>query len=224
MIKTVLFDLDDTVLDFHLSEKKAIAKTFIDLDIPHDETLLKRYSEINLSRWKLLEKGEITREEVLLSRFQILFSEIGKDLSPFDANDLYRNHLSEGYDYIEGAEEMLNTVCKDYCLYIVSNGSTIVQEKRIRGSGVGKYFKGIFISEKIGYNKPDVKFFDYCFSRIPGFQKDTAIIIGDSPSSDILGGKNAGIKTCRFNPKGEKGDADFLVQSLSEIPELLKRL
>lgn len=224
MIKTVLFDLDDTILDFHLSEKKAIARTFIDLGIPPDEALLRRYSEINASRWKLLEKGEITRQEVLLSRFSILFSEIGKDLSPSVTNDLYREHLSEGYDYIEGAEDMLKNLCKDYNLYIVSNGSTVVQEKRIKGSGVGKYFKDIFISEKIGHNKPDVEFFDYCFSRIQGFSKETTIIIGDSPSSDILGGKNAGIKTCRFNPKGEKGDADFLVQSLSEIPELLKRL
>lgn len=224
MIKTVLFDLDDTILDFHLSEKKAIAKTFMDLGISPDEALLQRYSEINASRWKLLEKGEITREEVLLSRFSILFSEIGKDLSPSVANDLYREHLSRGYDYIEGAEEMLERVCKEYELYIVSNGSTVVQEKRIRGSGVGKYFKDIFISEKIGHNKPSLEFFDYCFSKIRGFRKDTAIIIGDSPSSDILGGKNAGIKTCRFNSDGEKGEADFLIESLSEIPTLLKRL
>lgn len=224
MIKTVLFDLDDTILDFHLSEYKAIKRTFMDLGLYPDEKLLNRYSEINLSRWKLLEKGELTREQVLTSRFDILFSEMGKSFSAVDTNDIYREHLSRGYDYIEGAEDLLRKLHNKYDLYIVSNGSTIVQNKRINGSGVRQYFKNIFISEEIGHNKPSKEFFDYCFSKIDGFSKETAIIIGDSLSSDIKGGNNAGIKTCWFNPNGTIGEADFITNDLREIPDLLKRI
>lgn len=224
MIKTVLFDLDDTLFDFQAAEHRAIRNTFADLGLEPTDSLISRYSEINLSRWKLLEQGVLTRKEVINSRFEILFSELGKNILPEDANKVYWDYLSQGYDYIDGAEELLIKIYKKYDLYAVSNGSTVVQKRRIRGTGVDRFFKDIFISEIIGYDKPSIEFFNACFSKIDGFKKEEAIIIGDSLSADIKGGKNAGVKTCWFNPRGKEGEADFIIRSLKEIPNLLERI
>ena len=119
----------------------------------------------------------------------------------------------------------METLYGRYRLYLVTNGTTCVQKGRIASAGIAKYFEEIFISEEIGYDKPSARFFEYCFSRIPDFSRDRAVIVGDSLTSDIQGGINAGIRTIWFNPKGQADDADIrpdlVVGSLSEIPALL---
>ena len=145
----------------------------------------------------------------------------------------YEVLLSQGHYFIEGAPELLETLYGKYDLYLASNGTAIVQDSRIASAGISKYFKEIFISERVGCDKPQVGFFEYCFDRISGtdgvtdFKKEETIIIGDSLSSDIMGGNNAGIYTCWFNPKGkERTDEvaiDFEVSELSEIPSLLEK-
>lgn len=115
-----------------------------------------------------------------------------------------------------------------YELYIVSNGTASVQDSRLESAGIAPYFKDIFISERLGADKPTKKFFDIVFSRIEGFERDKAVIVGDRLSSDILGGINAGIKTCWFNPKRLPGKedipADHEIHALSELPELLEKI
>ena len=228
MIKNVLLDLDDTIFDFHLAEKIALTKTLISLGIDASDRVVSRYSEINASLWRKLERGEMEREEVLVSRFAILFSELNLERDALLARKQYENNLSIGHYFIDGAEKLLLTLFGKYSLYLASNGTAAVQIPRIESGDIEKYFDGVYISELVGFNKPDSRFFERIFAGIENFSKEETIIVGDSLSSDILGGKNAGIKTCLFNPnaKENKGDIspDFEIKALSDLPLLLASL
>ena len=224
----VFFDVDDTLLDFHTSERNAITTAFRDFALPVNEAVLRRYSEINLSCWEALEKGTMTRGEVLVRRFAILFEELGVDASPEQVHDRYESLLESGHYFVPGATELLETLSPRYDLYLISNGNTVTQECRLKSAGIGPYFKGIFISEQIGANKPSKAFFDACFAAIPDFRREDAVIVGDSLTSDILGGINAGVRTCWFNPAhlpgrdGIRPDHEF--HALGELPALLERI
>ncbi len=228
MIKYVLFDVDDTLLDFGKAEAAAIRKTFEHIGIPVTDALIRRYSEINELQWARLERGEINRRQVLLSRFDILFGELGLNIPSEMAQASYEYLLGIGHYFVDGAEELLQILRGKYELYIVSNGNVSVQDRRLKSAGIIPYFEEIFISERVGFNKPAKEFFDACFARIPDFEKDKAIIVGDRLSSDILGGIRAGIRTCWFNPKGDAPDpdipADYEIKHLSELPPLLERI
>ena len=226
MIKFVLLDLDDTIFDFHAAERAALAATLREMGVTPSESTLSRYSEINRAHWEMLERGELTREEVLVNRFDALYRELGTKKDSAATQSIYEYRLSLEHQFIDGAPSVLRELSEKYELYIVSNGTAKVQDRRISDSGIAKYFKEIFISQRVGADKPDKKFFDFCFSRIENFDKKCAIIVGDSPSSDILGGKNAGILTCRFNPKGKSSDIipDHEIKTLSELAPLLATL
>lgn len=228
MIKYVLLDMDDTLLDFGKAEAAAIRKTFNHIGIPVSDELIRRYSEINDMQWKRLEKGELTREQVLVHRFDILFDELGLKIPSEMVQATYEYLLGVGHYFIDGAEELLKTLYGRYELYVVSNGTANVQERRIKSADIGKYFNGVFVSEHIGFEKPRKEFFDSCFAQIPDFDKEKAIIVGDRLSSDILGGINAGVKTCWFNRKGEAPDpeipSDYEIHSLAELPALLEKI
>lgn len=227
MIKTVLFDLDDTILDFNMSEKIAIIKTFESFGYDVTDEMILKYSQYNISQWKRLELGEISREEVKVNRFKLLFDDLGLDLSPKKTTSVYEENLAKGHYFVKGAEEMLNSIYKDYDLYLVSNGAKKVQEGRMSTANISHCFKDIFISEVVGYEKPNVEFFNYVFSKIKDFNRDETVIIGDSLTSDILGGKNAKIKTVWFNPNGKKCEdivPDYQISNLSEVKPLLNSI
>lgn len=228
MIKNVFLDLDDTIFDFHKAEAIALCGMLGEFGVAATEDMTKRYSEINLAQWKKLELGLATRDEVLTDRFTIFFSEIGLDIEGKAAREIYEHRLSIGHYFIDGAKELLENLYGKYRLYLASNGTLSVQTGRIASSGIEKYFDGIFISQKIGYDKPSREYFLECFKQIPDFIREETVIIGDSLSSDIKGGKNAGIKTCLFNPKNKELSSDikpdYEVKSLYEIPSLLCRI
>ncbi len=228
MKQFILLDLDDTIFDFHKAERIALEKTLKTLGLTPSPAVLSRYSEINAAQWRLLEQGKLTREEVKERRYQLLFGEFGVDVSPVTAARTYEKNLSIGHYFMDGALELLKILSRDYDLYLVSNGSTDIQRSRIGSSPIPQYFKKMFISEEIGFNKPDVRFFEAVFSEISDFQKDKAVIVGDSLSSDIRGGKNAGITTVWFCPSGAAAPADtqpdYRITKLNELPALLKQL
>ena len=228
MIKTVFLDIDDTLLDFHRAEALAIRTALTRFGIEPSDENVRRYSTINRSCWESFEKGEMSRESVLTTRFDMLFLEMGVNFSPDEAQRIYEYELGSYHFYIDGAREMLEEIYKDYDLYITTNGISVVQTRRIADSGIAKYFKDIFISEEIGFNKPQKEYFDFIFDKIKGFDKESAIIVGDSLSSDILGGINARIKTCWYNPKGlpTKGGVtpDYILSDITKLPNLLKQL
>lgn len=228
MIRNVLFDLDDTLFDFHKAEKIALTKTLVHFGIDPTEEALALYSTINAAHWKRLELGEISREEVKVGRYRELFKTIGVECDPVKATAYYESMLAIGHYFMPGAPELLEELYRKYRLYIVSNGTAKVQEGRIGSSGIKKYMDGIFISQILGANKPDKQFFDICFSEIPDFSLSETVIIGDSLSSDIKGGINAGIITVWFNPKGIENDndikPDYTIKELSEVPGLLSQI
>lgn len=229
MHKAILFDLDDTLFDFKLSEKEALKSTLLKFHIDADDKILLKYSQINDFHWKLLEKGVLTREQVLTKRFDVFLEYIGRpDIDSNQVWKIYEDILGSSFHLIDGAEKILSNLYGKYDLYIVSNGTVSVQDRRISASGISKYFKDIFISQKIGFNKPDPRFFEACFNRINGLSKSNAIIIGDSLSSDILGGKNFGISTVWFNrTKASNGASiipDFEISSLFEIPKIVEKI
>ena len=228
MVKYILFDLDETLFDFPKAEKAAISEVLSALGITPTEKIVERYSKINRNCWDMLERGEIDRERLVILRFELLRDELGADFSPENVQKMYVSALGGQHHFIDGAEDLLSELCTDYELYAVTNGLYAVQTRRIKDAALDRFFKGYFISEEVGYSKPQKKFFDLAFSKIDGFKKAEAIIIGDSLGSDILGGKNAGIRTCHYNPHGKENRTgiipDHEIKNLSELPRLLKEL
>lgn len=227
-MKFLFFDLDDTLLDFHKAEAWALRQALRRSGIEPNDAVVARYSEINQSQWELLEEQKLTREQVLIRRFQLLFQELGVDASCEETQHCYENMLAKGHDFMPGAPELLETLKGKYQLYLVSNGTAMVQDCRLRDSGIEKYFQGIFISERVGVDKPQKAFFDRTFATIPDFDPSQAMMIGDSLTSDIRGGNNAGIFTCWYNPKHKPRRAeihvDYEIADLMELPKLLETL
>lgn len=225
MYRTVFLDLDDTLLDFGAAERVAIAKAFRDIGLEPTPALLGRYSELNQAQWEAFERGEITRDTVLVRRFELLFAELGLSIEAQHAEDVYRGYLGVGHYFVEGAEELLSYLAPKYDLYLASNGVADTQYSRLESAGIGHYFKDIFISEVTGSHKPERAYFDYCFAHIPGFDPSEALMVGDSLTSDILGGFNAGIRTCWFNPgrKPLQGPVkpDLEIHALRELKDIL---
>ena len=223
--QTIFLDLDDTLLDFGAAERVAISKTFRDIGLEPTEALLARYRELNEAQWEAFERGELTREQVLLRRFELLFAELNLPYDAASTEDRYRGYLGEGHYFVDGAPELLAYLAPKYDLYLASNGVADTQYSRLESAGISHYFKEIFISETTGYHKPERAYFDYCFARILNFDPSRALIIGDSLTSDILGGHNAGIHTCWFNPKRKPRNPailpDFEVHRLADLRSLL---
>lgn len=229
MIRNVFLDLDDTIFDFGRAEREALTRTLVHFGVTPASEILDRYSELNLMHWRMLERGEITREQVKVRRYERLFDEYGIDISAADAAEYYEHRLSIGHFFLDGAPELLNNLKNGgYRLFIVSNGSASVQKGRLDSAGIESMFDGIFISQNIGFDKPDRRFFERCFSKISDFDRSQSVIMGDSLTSDIKGGKNAGIATVWFNPHGAHNATDitpdYTVERLCDLPELLMRI
>ena len=226
--KFVLLDLDDTLYDFHKAERIALVKTLQAFGLESNTHIIRRYSEINAALWRLLEQGKLTRDKLKEQRYRLLFEESGIDADPIKAARTYEHNLSIGHYFIDGAEDLLEALYRDFELYLVTNGSVDIQSSRIASGKIERFFRGIFISEAVGFNKPDVVFFETVFARIPNFEKEKAVIVGDSLSSDIQGGKNAGITTVWFHSSEQAVEPavnpDHQICSLLELPSLLKSL
>ena len=227
MIEFLLLDLDDTILDFHKAERIALSKTIQDFGVEPTEEALALYHKINKWHWEQLELGVMTREEVLTGRFAVFFRELGKEVDPTACARSYERNLSIGHYFLPGAEETVQALSKKYRLFLVSNGTATVQHSRLTSAGLYPYFEQVFVSQEIGFNKPDKAYFDRCFERIPGFDPKKALMVGDSLTSDIKGGINAGVRTVWINPKHKDcGDIrpDYQLDALSQLPELLEEL
>ena len=228
MIELLFIDLDDTILDFHKAEALAIAKTLQSFGLEPTEEVVSCYSRINKGYWERLERKEVTREYLLVHRFADLFAQYGLTVDPVQCARTYEKYLGTGHYFLPGAREAVEALSKKYKLYLASNGTSHVQAGRLESANISHFFEAIFISQEIGVNKPDKEYFDRCFARIPGFDKERAMIVGDSLSSDILGGKQAGILTCWVNPKGKTAtpdlQPDYEIPSLSALEALLESL
>ncbi|MCQ6282265.1 YjjG family noncanonical pyrimidine nucleotidase [Bacillus sp. EB600] len=223
--ETLLFDVDDTLLDFGTAENAALRLLFQDQKIPFSTELEAHYKLVNHRLWESFEEGKLARDEVVNTRFSILFKEYGQEVDGVLLEKKYRSYLEEGHQLVSGAFELITELQKNYDLYIVTNGISKTQDKRLRNSGLYPLFKDIFVSDDTGFQKPMREFFDYVFARIPNFSVEKGLIIGDSLSSDIKGGQQAGLDTCWFNPEMKPNDSKivptFQIKRLDELYRIL---
>ena len=222
MYKYLLWDIDGTVLNFLASEAYAIRALFkkYDLGVCTDE-MLATYSSINTKYWKMLERNELTKPEILIGRFREFFETIGADTSIAESFNLdYQITLGDHIEFVDNAKEILLSQKGKFLLAAVTNGTKIAQEKKLRLSGLDKLFDHIFISENIGYEKPNTEFFEQVFKALGITDKSEALIIGDSLTSDIKGGYNSGIDTCWFNPSHSPNSLNLPITY--EIDNLIK--
>ncbi|MDR4948043.1 YjjG family noncanonical pyrimidine nucleotidase [Neobacillus cucumis] len=223
--QTLLFDVDDTLLDFAAAEALALERLFESQNLFLTTQIEANYRKINQGLWKSFEEGKIGRDEVVNTRFSLLFKEYGKIVDGVKLEKNYRGYLEEGHQLISGALELISKLQTNFDLYIVTNGVSKTQDRRLRDSGLHPLFKEIFVSEDTGFQKPMKEFFDHVFARIPNFSPKQALIIGDSISSDIKGGQLAGIDTCWYNPNAKPNNTSIMptyeIRSLNELYQIL---
>ena len=228
MLTTIFFDLDNTLLDFDGGEAHALSRALRKFGVDPTPAVLSRYHAINLSQWELLEEGKLTKDQVLLRRFDILFAELGAECDSQAVCDLYEGFLAEEHAFVPGARELLEALFPQYDLYLATNGSAAVQRRRLADAGILPYFRNIFISEEEGFHKPSTAFFHACFAAIPGFDPASALMVGDSLTSDIRGGRDAGLHTCWLDrlgrPRRPDIVPDYTVTALNQLPALLETL
>lgn len=197
----VLLDADETVYDFKRAERTAVSKTLRSFGVDPTDEVIALYSEGNLWCWKALERGDITREELKPLRFRMLFEHLGAPQADYLAvNAMYEHELSFCGFMLPGALDFVRKLHGEYGMkiYMATNGLTVPQTGRFERSGIAPYVDGIYISEQVGASKPDPAYFDYVFRDLGVTDRSRTIILGDSLTSDMQGGRNAGITTCRY--------------------------
>ena len=228
MFEILFLDLDDTILDFHKAERIAISKTIREFGLEPSPEVLSRYHLINKWHWEQLELGKLTRAEVLENRFGVLFEEFGIQADKTACARAYEHNLSQGHWFMPGAEEAVEALSKKYRLFLASNGTPSVQKGRMTSANLYRFFEKVFVSQEIGHNKPSPAYFEAAFAQIPDFDKSKCLMVGDSLTSDIRGGINAGIKTCWVNPDHLPGREDirpdYEIEYLHQLEELLTNL
>ena len=226
---TLLFDADDTLLDFRKDEKQALVKALTHYGVPITEENIKIYSDINQGMWKQLERGEITKPELKRTRFKKFFEAIGFecDEEPLTVNEHYLSLLGEGGNTLEGAVDTVKKLYEDgYELYIITNGIAATQAKRLNRSGLLPYINEVFVSETIGYQKPRKEYFDAVLNNIKEKDKEKILVIGDSLTSDIQGAMNAGLPCCWLNRYGkelpDEYKVDYVIEDVSEVAKAVE--
>lgn len=223
----VLWDVDGTLLDFVAAEKAAIQSLFREFGLGRcTDGMLARYSEINREYWRKLERGEMSKQQILVKRFEDFFREEGLDVSLGEAfNAAYQVRLGDTIVFCDDSKALVESLRGKVRQYVVSNGTVTAQTKKLRRSGFDQLMDGVFLSEELGYEKPAIEFFDQVFQEIQVPDKNRVLIVGDSLTSDMEGGFRAGIKTCWYNPEGLPCAApekiDYEIQNLQEIKKIL---
>lgn len=229
MITTILWDVDGTLLDFHYSQRKALVKCFESAGLSITDEIIERYSAINDDYWRRLELGEITREQLLNGRFISLFEIYGIEGVDVDAfRKKYQYWLGNIYAYIDDSLHVCKSLQAKVEQYVITNGVSSTQRTKLKLSGLANYMKELFISEEIGANKPDKAFFDVVLERLSEKNRDRILVVGDSLSSDIKGGINAGLKTCWYHNCGVKNESpwqsDYEITDLAQLEMILKNI
>lgn len=227
MVTTLLWDMDETLLNFAAAERAAINALFQEFGFGEcSDAMLERYSKINRSYWERLERKELTKPEILVGRFRDFFEAEGLDSTvAAEFNEKYQLSLGDTIVFRDDSYNIVKSLRGKVKQYVVSNGTIAAQTKKLRLSGFGELMDGVFLSEDLGVEKPDILFFEKVFEKIHPEDKSQVMIVGDSLTSDIQGGNNAGIMTCWYNPeqKPYQGDLriDHEIRDLHEVYDLI---
>ena len=225
----ILWDMDGTLLNFYPAERNAITTTMQEFGLPEcTEEMIAKYSKINEKYWKRMELGEITKQEVLEGRFREFFQSEGfptVDVAAFNAR--YQVNLGSKVFFYEDAYEIVANLKGKVPQYAVTNGTSTAQALKLKNSGLGELFDGVFISDQIGAEKPSQGFCDYVWAHIPQAAAERILLIGDSLTSDMQTGNNMGVKCCWFNvydkplPADGKPKLDYVIAKLIELENIL---
>ena len=227
-----LFDLDQTLLDFHASEYRALGIVLRENGLSFSEEIYEAFKAFNKSLWLELEKGRITRTEVFEKRFRYIFGVCGTDLpDPLRVNEAFIRAMSVNGVPMQGALDFVNRLksgIRDAGIYIASNGASVNARGRIASTGLDRYVDGVFVSEEMGVMKPDPRFFEICLEQI-GAPRENCIMVGDSLTSDMLGACRASLKSVWFMPSGDwqramkEYEIDYCASSFDELYEVLRK-
>ena len=197
----ILFDADNTLLNFDAAENKALAETLVNYGIEPDAETVQTYRTINEELWRQLEKGQIRREKLFSERFSRFLKAIDAAGDGVEMNRFYLEQLSTHPDLMSPEVlDVLRELSEVATLAIVSNGAQMVQTRRLAESGVMNFMEDVFISEKMGCEKPNARIFDAALRALGVENREHVLMVGDSLTSDIQGGINAGLDTCWYNP------------------------
>ena len=227
--KFLLFDLDHTLLDFDAAENVALTQLLKEEGVTDIQAYKDYYVPMNKALWKDLEQKKITKSDLVNTRFSKLFEHFGIEKDGTYLANRYQFYLAQQGQVFSGAIELLdNLIERGYELYAATNGITAIQTGRLEQSGIAPYFKEIFISEQLHTQKPDAAFYEKIGARISNFNKNHALMIGDSLSADIQGGNNAGIDTIWYNPHHlvnmTQAHPTYEVDSYQALLEILDKL
>lgn len=220
----VFIDIDDTLLDFTKCANDAIKSACNKFGVPYTATLVDTFHPINLDLWHRLEKKEVTKEKLFDTRFQIVFDKLGIKADGIAFETAFRENFHESAILVDGARDLLEYLRSKYKVYVASNASMHQQTNRMKKAELDGYIDGYFVSEEIGFPKPQKEFFDACFKALPDVKPQDVVMIGDSLSADIKGACEYGLKTIWYNHRNEPTSdvkCDYIVSRLSEVKNIL---
>lgn len=218
---SLLFDLDHTLLDSDESERLAYAHTMEKIGLDDPQAHFRRYVTINREMWAAVEAGDMQPSEVRHRRFERFTIELGIDADPDEMADAFVYGLGQFGDLYDGAREVLESLAQLATLAMVTNGLSDVQRTRIERLGLEPYFQTVIISSEVGVTKPRPEIFDLTFEALGSPDRSAALMIGDSLTSDIRGGRDYGIDTCWYNPHGKTGgDGDHVTHEIENLASL----
>lgn len=227
MINVILWDIDGTILDFSAAERNALRECFSMFRLGEcTDAMIANYSAINATYWKRLERGEIDKHQALTGRFAEFFHREGVCCGEVEAfNQEYQLQLANTICFIDNAYSLIQELQTSVKQYAVTNGTLTAQERKLKKSGLNDLLDGVFISDRIGAEKPSKEFFDYVFRHIGNYKKEEILIVGDSLTSDMKGGNLAGIRCCWYNPQQKENTigvrVDYMIHDLNQVKELI---
>jgi len=220
--ETILLDLDHTLFDSDTSEQTAFAQALLTAGVVEPMRYFMAYQTINLKLWAAVERGEVLQQQVRTDRFELLLAQENIDADPLQLADDFVAGLGANGSLYDGAREVLECLSRQASLALVTNGLGEVQRARVDRLGIGEHFDAIIISAEVGAAKPGTEIFDIVFEALDFPSKESALMVGDSLSSDMQGGANYGIATCWYNPNGQSVPRpDQVAHQISDLTELL---
>ena len=223
-IKAILYDVDGTLLDFETQEEVALSYCFKKYNLGElSEEKLELYKRINLGYWEMFEKNLITKEKLVVKRFEDYLEALGVKLNAEEVNDTYFSKLGDTIVFKDNSYELVKSLKGKIKQYVVTNGAIRVQKTKLAKSGFDKLMDDVFISDEVGYQKPRKEFFDAIKNRLGDIANDEILIVGDSLTSDMKLADNCNLISCFYNPKKKDYRVDFKIDyEISDLNEVKK--
>ncbi len=221
---TLLLDLDHTLFDSDASEALAFAQALATVGVDQPARYFPTYDAINRGLWAAVERGELPTAAIKLVRWERLVAATELDADPQVLAEAFLIGMGQHGELYPGAREVLAALADraDLALGLVTNGLAEVQRARIARLELDAYFDAVVVSSEVGVAKPAPAIFDVAFAQLADPPRASAVMVGDSLTSDLRGGRAAGIATCWFNPHGKPAaDRALIDHEIAALAELL---